>query len=142
MNSLHLSFITIIFLFPSLSRSLEAHIVINNNYPGDYVTINKQAIPSYYTTLGDLPSNSLHSSIVILSRTNFSDDCYLSPATNVSRLNGSIAILKNLPFWRECINEAPGVITNIGRLLQQAGCVGVVMPQLEKVLIITSHITF
>lgn len=43
---------------------------------------------SHYTTLGLPPNYTLHSSIVILSKHNFSDDCSLSPATNITHLQG------------------------------------------------------
>lgn len=90
-------------------------------------------LESFYSTLGIPPDETLYSPVTFLSSHNFSDDCWLSSDTNVSNLQGKIAIITELPTWYECASESLGIITGIGRLLQKNGILGVIMVNSEQV---------
>lgn len=115
--------------FLSFSESLVIHTSQNTSDE-----INQHYFQSYYTTLG-LPSTHqiLTSSPVLLSRNNFSDDCFFTTTTNISLLNGAIVVVSNYPLWLGCTSDNIGVIPAVGRIIQQVGGIAVLIPPLEKV---------
>lgn len=106
---------------------------------------------SYYTTLGIPPSYNLQASIVILSRHNFSKDCWFSHETNTTYLKGTlftllfhyilitinmlgkIVVLEDEPEWAECVSDNLGTKVGLGRIMQKIGVAGVLLQQLEWV---------
>lgn len=123
MVSCYLVLLLLLTSFPSLSQSL----VIHYNYK------NNTKLLSRYSTLGKPPTQSIYAPVVFLSKSNFSEDCYFSSSTNISQLNGKIAVLSSMPMWIDCTSESNGVITAIARLYQKVGGIGVITPQSEKV---------
>lgn len=91
---------------------------------------------STYTTLGRPPDQILEAKVVFLASYNFSDTCRFSQSTNEASLKGKIVVLEGLPRWFKCVFDDRGFPPAVGRVLQEAGAIGVLITSHEKVWLI------
>lgn len=117
----------------SPSHSLEINITTIG--PDLQIEFQQQMVFSLYTSLGDLPTQRLSASPLLLAKHNFSNNCWFSQETDTSKIYNSIVIITDIPEWCRCTSEAAGIIPALIRLLQQFGATGVVLPQQETVFI-------
>lgn len=126
-----LIFFTVALLFLSPSNS----IIIYQNNINNTNNNTTNTIESYYTTIGNPPKEVIHSSAIFLSNNNFSNDCWFSKTTNISKIKNKIAILTEYPLWHKCIHDGTGKPAVMGKIFQKVGAIGLIVVERESVYI-------
>jgi hypothetical protein len=127
--------ITYLLLFISKFPTTNAlYIYIGNTTTETVVT--KYSMPSYYSTLGTYPTQSIEYNITVVS-SKFIDGCDLNP------LNSSAGTIKDrvvvfsgtIPMFRPCCTDPHAATSTLAKLAQQLGALGLIVEQPDQVCI-------